>query len=301
MLPRQSAIYSPHLTQTPPLGIYETVAQAPLPYFLDLLGHVLTGDASLTSQLQLIEAAQDWTFFATNSPNTTDLPEMSSVDFAIRSSMYGTIPGRILYSPLLENGTVYASGAGVDLTVTKVGNDTYFNDAKIIRSDVLVSNGVLHVLDKVSAASKVVRSIVVADFSAFQLLDPNHPDARPSISAEATNQAPSGGLSAGAKAGIAIGVVGAVAIIGAMIFIFWRRKRRNSGVQWNQLQADQRTASDSTQVHEVAQEPKPHHELEAQTQQARPHGAVVRYADLDPASVHGRAELHNESVIAELK
>ena len=49
------------MTQTPPLGIYETVAQAPLPYFLDLLGHVLTGDASLTSQLQLIEAARSWT------------------------------------------------------------------------------------------------------------------------------------------------------------------------------------------------------------------------------------------------
>ncbi len=52
------------------------------------------------------------------------------------------------YSSNLPNGTVLKSLQGGNLTVTFASNSIFVNSAKVIQQDLLISNGVLHVLDK---------------------------------------------------------------------------------------------------------------------------------------------------------
>lgn len=55
-----------------------------------------------------------------------------------------------LYTPYIVSGMKVASLAdGLDVTVIKVGEDIYFNDAKLISPNVLTNNGLIHVLDRV--------------------------------------------------------------------------------------------------------------------------------------------------------
>lgn len=54
-----------------------------------------------------------------------------------------------LYSPYITSGMVMQSLAGLEVTVAKVGDDIYFNDAKVISPNVMTNNGLIHVLDKV--------------------------------------------------------------------------------------------------------------------------------------------------------
>jgi transforming growth factor-beta-induced protein len=54
-----------------------------------------------------------------------------------------------LYSPYITSGMIIKSLAGFDVTVTKVNDDIYFNDAKVLSPNVLTNNGLIHVLDKV--------------------------------------------------------------------------------------------------------------------------------------------------------
>lgn len=37
----------------------------------------------------------------------------------------------------------------LEVTVVKVGNDTYFNDAKVVTPNIITSNGVIHILDRI--------------------------------------------------------------------------------------------------------------------------------------------------------
>jgi transforming growth factor-beta-induced protein len=44
---------------------------------------------------------------------------------------------------------VVKSVGGPDVKISLVGNDIYFNDAKVISPNVITNNGLIHVLDKV--------------------------------------------------------------------------------------------------------------------------------------------------------
>lgn len=54
-----------------------------------------------------------------------------------------------LYSNYLTDGLALASVGGPIVTVRILGNDTYFNDAKVVSPNVLTNNGLVHVLDRV--------------------------------------------------------------------------------------------------------------------------------------------------------
>jgi hypothetical protein len=54
-----------------------------------------------------------------------------------------------LYSPYIGDSMTLQSQAGLNVTVTKVNGDIYFNDAKVISPNVMTNNGLIHVLDKV--------------------------------------------------------------------------------------------------------------------------------------------------------
>ncbi len=57
------------------------------------------------------------------------------------------VNGTVAYSSTLKNETVMAMN-GVNLTITVEGSDVFVNSAKVITPNVLVANGVVHVIDK---------------------------------------------------------------------------------------------------------------------------------------------------------
>ncbi|MCJ1384262.1 hypothetical protein MMC17_007378 [Xylographa soralifera] len=59
------------------------------------------------------------------------------------------IPNFVGYLPALTNGLKLITQAGTTVTVTVQGNDFYLNNAKIIASNLILENGVAHVLDQV--------------------------------------------------------------------------------------------------------------------------------------------------------
>ena len=62
---------------------------------------------------------------------------------------YHIIPSGVFYSPSLTNGTTFTTIQGSNITIRQFGNNVYVNSAQLLTSDVLISNGVIHVIDNV--------------------------------------------------------------------------------------------------------------------------------------------------------
>lgn len=60
---------------------------------------------------------------------------------------YHVVQGTVGYSSLLRNTTLKTVGGG-NVTITVQGGSVFVNSAKVIVPDVLVANGVVHVIDK---------------------------------------------------------------------------------------------------------------------------------------------------------
>lgn len=56
---------------------------------------------------------------------------------------------KALYSPLLHDGDIFTSMDGTTLNITVKHDGTYVNCVRIISSDLITSNGVLHSLESV--------------------------------------------------------------------------------------------------------------------------------------------------------
>ena len=63
------------------------------------------------------------------------------------------IPNFQGYLPLLTNGLVLTTQAGTTVTVSIRNGNYYLNNARIVGSNLITSNGVSHVLDAVSLMS----------------------------------------------------------------------------------------------------------------------------------------------------
>ena len=63
---------------------------------------------------------------------------------------YHVVNGTVGYSNKLENGTILKTLEGTNVTITVEDNgDVFVNSAKVVLPDVLVANGVVHVIDNV--------------------------------------------------------------------------------------------------------------------------------------------------------
>lgn len=62
---------------------------------------------------------------------------------------YMLIPNQVIYSTGLTNGTKFATAQGGNISVLHSGNNVYINSAELLNSDILIANGVLHVVDNV--------------------------------------------------------------------------------------------------------------------------------------------------------
>lgn len=87
------------------------------------------------------------------------LTSLSPYDLA-RLVAYHLVPGVVVGSDKLLNGTVLSSaalnrdgsGRRMDLHVRRDGNNLFVNSAQVVQTDVLIANGVLHILDNVLSA-----------------------------------------------------------------------------------------------------------------------------------------------------
>jgi len=73
-----------------------------------------------------------------------------------RIMSYHVIPNQVLDSKTLTNGTQYATLAGdpsglrkAQLTIRQSGNNKYANSAQIVQPDILLANGVMHIISNV--------------------------------------------------------------------------------------------------------------------------------------------------------
>ena len=57
------------------------------------------------------------------------------------------------YLPSLTNGSTFVTQGGTSITVTIQGEDFYINNAKIVSSNLIIDNGVAHVIDTVGHIS----------------------------------------------------------------------------------------------------------------------------------------------------
>ena len=62
---------------------------------------------------------------------------------------YMLIPNDVVYSTGLTNGTKFVTQQGGNISVLHSGNNVYINSAQLLTSDILIANGVLHVIDNV--------------------------------------------------------------------------------------------------------------------------------------------------------
>ena len=123
---------------------------------------------------------------------------------------------------------------GSDVAITVRNGSIYVNAAKVVDPDYLLSNGVLHVLDRYLAFSSLVLMSLIIDVGDHSALDPNDTSGPPSptlssaptsVSTPMALSSPHSSLSTGAKAGIGIGAgLGGLAII-ALAWYFIRMRK----------------------------------------------------------------------------
>ncbi|KAG9230649.1 FAS1 domain-containing protein, partial [Amylocarpus encephaloides] len=78
-------------------------------------------------------------------------PAISHMSISQLSSVldYHLIPSSVLYTTSLTNGTSFATAQGGKVTIRHAGNNVYVNSAQLLTANILLQNGVLHVLDNV--------------------------------------------------------------------------------------------------------------------------------------------------------
>jgi uncharacterized surface protein with fasciclin (FAS1) repeats len=107
--------------------------------------------AADTNLVNAVLYRPNMTFFA---PNTQEAlaasnaiaPNMSQSELA-GAFNYHAVPNFIGYSSQLKSGMQLKTAQGANVTITIQRNTTFVNGAKIVTSDYLVANGVVHMID----------------------------------------------------------------------------------------------------------------------------------------------------------
>ena len=134
------------------MAAVQEVTEAHLQFLISILnngGYLSTANAGYVNQVLEVP---DVTYFLPNSAealaNATKLAQNASATEQQAIFEYHIVPNFIAYSPLLTNGLSLKTMQGSNVTVTVQDGDTYINSAKIIASDYLVANGVVHVIEE---------------------------------------------------------------------------------------------------------------------------------------------------------
>lgn len=145
-------VHSVNVALTLPAQVVMEVSEANLEYFISMLN---TGGYLNSSNSGYVDGVMDITDvtyfipnsaialanFTTFSQNNTSPEELKAV------FQYHIVPGALAYSPDLKNGLLLKTQQGDNVNITVQGSNLYVNSAKIISTDHIVANGVLHVID----------------------------------------------------------------------------------------------------------------------------------------------------------
>ena len=111
----------------------------------------LTGALTKADLVGAVTEAEDVTVFAPTNEAFEAIAEVAaglSVEELTKILTYHVVAGTVAYSTELESGEVPTlNGANVKVEVSESG--VKINDANVVVADVLVANGVVHVIDKV--------------------------------------------------------------------------------------------------------------------------------------------------------
>ncbi|KAM3416618.1 Uncharacterized protein BST61_g8209 [Cercospora zeina] len=128
---------------TLPINVYLTAVAANLT--------ALAGAINATNLTEPLIESEQITVFA---PTTEAFDDISSAlqDLSLEDATailgYHVINGTVAYSSNLTNATLTSSG-GQDLNITIIDGAVFVNAARVIAADVLIANGVVHVIDSV--------------------------------------------------------------------------------------------------------------------------------------------------------
>ena len=96
--------------------------------------------------LDLCQHTDPWTSLAPNNPNLPanypagdDLSASAVLDIC----KYHLINGSVLYSIDLEPGSQFKTSGGLDISTYQVNGSTFINDAKILKTDLMIANDVM--------------------------------------------------------------------------------------------------------------------------------------------------------------
>ncbi|KAI9806446.1 MAG: hypothetical protein M1833_003633 [Piccolia ochrophora] len=138
----------------------------------------LAGALTAADLVSTVDSTPDLTIFAPNNEAFqrigSALGDLSTEDL-VSILQYHVVAGTVGYSSDLSNTTLQTLGGG-EVTITVAGESVFVNGAKVVTPDVLVANGVVHVIDNV--------------------LNPNETSAEPDPSAPTQPAAYSGASSA---------------------------------------------------------------------------------------------------------
>ena len=81
-------------------------------------------------------------------------PEITDSEDGLNSILDSHTIESVQYTTGLQNGQVLQSEADLPIIVTIKNGSMYFNNAKVIRENVVTKNGVIHVLDSVRWVTK---------------------------------------------------------------------------------------------------------------------------------------------------
>jgi uncharacterized surface protein with fasciclin (FAS1) repeats len=135
----------------PPVDFLSAATAAGLSYYLAIVNKARFMRSYDPTLVGAAFTRSDFTLFAANSAVA-----VSQMDAAIKNGAnfpnifgYQLVAGSVIYSPMFKNGTQVTTASGLPLMVTILEDGTiYINGAKVIASDYLLSNGVMHVIDR---------------------------------------------------------------------------------------------------------------------------------------------------------
>lgn len=134
-----------------PLLPPQPLIQAAVPF--NLTGFLGAGYQN-ESLAEFITQARDVTLFVPNNIAFEKVGStVTSIDEQSLSSLinYHIIVGQggPFYTSSLTNGTVFTSLQGQNITVRQASNSNFVNSARVLQTDLLIANGVMHVIDNV--------------------------------------------------------------------------------------------------------------------------------------------------------
>ena len=129
----------------------QPLIQAAVPF--NLTGFLGAGYQN-QSLAQFITQARDVTLFVPNNIAFEKVGStVTSIDEQSLSSLinYHIIVGQggPFYTSSFSNGTIFTSLQGQNITVRQASNSNFVNSARVLQTDLLIANGVMHVIDNV--------------------------------------------------------------------------------------------------------------------------------------------------------